>query len=274
MGTTPRPALNYLGLMYMTPQAENLRQSAVDNNLLWLESFGCEIERRNNLIYVNHPNLADYHAWLIYGGPSEALSDLKFVLDLSDPVKSLASIYIDEIAATSAVTSMLAKYGFVATSLNTTVAGVITPQFYVGDMSLQLAVPEDTTRWSELYSQGFSRRGQDASIDRARWKLSFENPHLQHWFVMDGTSEIGVCQTCVGFGVTGIYSFTLKNTERGLHRLRSALRALRNRLTQTKNVSVYFERLRRKEARGKPRGSIEFHELRVIRKIFGYQRFL
>jgi len=258
----------------MTPQVDDLRQRTFKNNLLWLESFGCEIERRNNLIYVNHPNLADYRAWLIYGPPSEALSDLKFVLDQSDPVKSSASIYIDELAATDAITVTLAKNGFVATSLNTTVAGVITPQLEAGDISLELAPPEDTTRWSALYSEGFSRHGRDASIDRARWKLSFDNPNLQHWFVMDGAIVIGVCQTCVGFGVTGIYSFTIKKTERGLQRFRNALRALRYRLTQTKNVTVYFERLRRKEARGKPQGSLEFHKLRVIRKIFGYQRFL
>ena len=255
----------------MTPQVDDLRQRTFENNLLWLESFGCEIQRRNNLIYVNHPSLADYRAWLIYGDPSETLSDLKFVLDQPDPVKSSASIYIDELAITNAISVKLAINGFVATSLNTTVAGVITPRIEAEDISLELAFPEDTTRWSALYSEGFNRRGNDASIDRARWKLSFENPGLQHWFVMDGAIEIGVCQTCVGFGVTGIYSFTLKKTERGLQRFRSALRALRNRLTHTKNVTVYFERLRRKEARGKPRGSVEFHELRVIRKIIGYQ---
>ena len=260
----------------MTPQVDDLQQRTFENNLLWLESFGCEIQRRNNLFYVNHPDLADYDAWLIYGPPSEALSDLKFVLDQPDPVKSSTSIYIDEIAITDAINVTLAKIGFVATSLNTTVAGAITPRLEAGDISLELALalPEDTTRWSALYSEGFNRHGHDASIDRARWKLSFENPSLQHWFVRDGAVEIGVCQTCVGFGVTGIYSFTLKKTERGLHRFRAALRALRNRLTQNKNVNVYFERLRRKEARGKPRGSVEFHELRVIRKIFGYQRLL
>ena len=263
-----------VGVSYMTPQVDDLRQRTFENNLLWLESFGCEIKRRNNLIYVNHPDLDDYRAWLIYGPPSEALSDLKFVMDQSDPVKSSASIYIDEIVATDAITVTLAKNGFVATSLNTTVAGVITPRLEAEDISLELAHPEDMTRWSALYSEGFNRHGHDASIDRARWKLSFENPHLQHWFVMDDSKAIGVCQTCVGFGVTGIYSFTIKRTERCLHRFRSALRALRNRLTQTKNVTVYFERLRRKEARGKPRGSVEFHELRVIRKIFGYQHFL
>jgi hypothetical protein len=257
----------------MTSEVDDLRQKTFENNLLWLESFGCEIKRRNNLTYVYHPKLADFRAWLIYGDPSEALSDLKFVLDQSDLVKSMTSIYIDERAATNAITVTLAKNGFVATSLNTTVAGVITPRLEAGDVSLDQALPEDITRWSALYSEGFNRHGEDASVDRARWRMSFENPNLQHWFLMDGSKAIGVCQTCAGFGVTGIYSFTLKTSERGRHRFRNALRALRNRLTQTKNITVYFERLRRKEARGKPRGSVEFHELRVIRKIFGYQRF-
>jgi hypothetical protein len=123
-------------------------------------------------------------------------------------------------------------------------------------------------------TEGFNRFGREAEIDRARWQQAFENRNVCHWFVMDEGNPIGVCQTCIGFEVTGIYSFTLKTSERGLRQLRPALKALRNRLTETNNkVNVYFERLRVKQSRAKQRGSLEFHDLMVIRKMIGYRRF-
>jgi len=257
----------------MTPQVDNLRQRALENNLLWLESFGCQIKRYENLIYVNHPNMPDYCAWLIYGSPSEALNNLRSIFAESDPKRCLPDVYIDETAFDASIHSTLVENGFIATLVNMTTAGVITPKAEATDLRLQLADPDDATRWSAFYSEGFNRSGRRAEIDRVRWQLSFENENVRNWFVMNGRNPIGVCQTCVGFEVTGIYSLTLKTSERGLRQLRPALKALRNRLTEKNKVTVYFERLRREQSSGKQRGSLEFHELMAIRKMIGYRRF-
>lgn len=257
----------------MIPQIDNLRQNALENNLLWLESFGCQIKRYQNLIYLNHPSMPDYRAWLIYGSPSEALNNLQSILAESDSKRCLPGIYIDETSFDASIHSTLAENDFIATLVNITTAGVITPKAEAINLHLQLAFPDDAARWSALYSEGFNRSGRQAEIDRARWQLSFEHQNVHNWFVMDGRNPIGVCQTCVGYEVTGIYSFTLKTSERGLRHLRPALKALRIRLTEKKQATIYFERLRRKESKGKQRDSLEFHELIVVRKMIGYRRF-
>ncbi|HEX5709072.1 MAG TPA: hypothetical protein VFX96_17355, partial [Pyrinomonadaceae bacterium] len=179
---------------------------------------------------------------------------------------------------TEPVEDALSARGFVRVSANMTTAGEWTPREALAGLHAREARPDEHALWSALYSEGFGRTGRDAQLDLARWELSFGSASVKHWFFVrgEGEEEVGVCQTCEAGGVIGIYSFTLAGASRGSRTLIAAIRALRARLTESGNVTVYFERAKRKRARlphhpVSPRLTPDF---KIIRVTTGYRRLL
>src|SRR5438034_4672133 len=101
---------------------ETIRTSTLNNNLIWLQSFGCEITQYENLIRVDHPQLADYSAWLVFGSPEVALGRLRFLFDETKSMSNAPDIYLDEIAYNPSLNSALSEAGFKCNSLSLTIA--------------------------------------------------------------------------------------------------------------------------------------------------------
>ena len=45
--------------------ADAVRQACLENNLAWLHSFGCQVQRQAGAIRVWHPDVADYRALIV-----------------------------------------------------------------------------------------------------------------------------------------------------------------------------------------------------------------
>jgi hypothetical protein len=256
----------------MLAEITKLRADTLANNLIWLESFGCEISRHDGAIYIAHPKLPEYCAWLIVGARGEALERIRAVADGLDPGSAAPYIYVDEAAGSPELRALLGARHFAPTLVNVTKAGVWTPRAAPTDVLLRPASPGETALWASLYSEGFGRSGSDAEKDRARWEQSLKGGRVRHWFLLRGEEAVGVCQTCAASGVVGIYSFTLKPSARNAYHLRSSLRALRAGLTSRGEITFYFERLWNRGSDNRQRITQATRRLTVVRKMVGYRR--
>ncbi len=57
----------------MSLELEDLRERTLANNLVWLRSFGCDVRREGNVVYVDNPEATDYCALLLFAGPEEVV---------------------------------------------------------------------------------------------------------------------------------------------------------------------------------------------------------
>jgi len=251
-------------------QLESIRAATLNNNIIWLESFGCQVTREGNLISIEHPEVPGYNVRLIFGSSEVALTQLHAVLEQTKHRKVRPDIFIDEVSSSPAISSALNSRGFAVTAVNVTKFSSWDPAHEETPVTLQPAAPGDFDQWTSLYSDGFSHYGQEVEYDRYRWRKAFAAQNIRHWFITREQEKLGVCQTCQGSSVTGIYSLTLKSTKRGLHYLRPAIRALRSKLTENGEVPVYFERLWNKGWFNKQRIVGDPHGFKVVRIMIGF----
>ena len=255
----------------MVDEIEIFRIKTLQNNITWLESFGCQILREDGLISIDHAMLRDLSVRLIINGPERALRGLKEFFGRKGTAQQVPDIYVDENLNSFVIRSALISSGFKVAAINATKFSTWRPEADEKEIHLEAASLSDCHRWSTLYSTGFARRGYEAELDRYRWQQSFNSPSVHHWFLVDGSDLLGVCQTCVDSGVTGIYSFTLTQEARATNKLRPALRALRAKLTEYGQINVYFERLWTKDSLNKLNIRDDPHGFMVIRKMIGYR---
>jgi hypothetical protein len=258
-------AFSELAFLAMENDVRELRAATLDNNLLWLESFGCKVRRAAGCIHVEHPWMPDYVALLVTGEPGEFLRELQMSITKMGPPTTAPDIYVDATSINPAVRSILDKNGFYEAALSLTMSGCWTPKVIPNDLQLRPVAPTEIDRWSSLYSRGFRRTGRDAQHDRVRWRHAYDSPYVRHWFLGTADRLLGVCQTCTCSGVTGIYSFTILPPERGFRMVRMALRAIQAKLTQDGRVTVYFERVKKTGRSIRPPIRPPTDGLRVIR---------
>lgn len=252
---------------------EELRGRTLANNLLWLQSFGCRVERAGDVVYVEHRELRDYCALLLFAPPEESLAALRMSLAGERPWCFPPDVYVDETANSPALQETLATSDLVRISVNSVTVGEVSDDTGATDLTIRPAEAAEAARWSEIYSEGFGHSSVQAQLDLRRWRLSFKSDAVRHLFFVSEDEEVGVCQLCLGYGVVGVYSFTLKPEMRRRERTVAALQALRARLARRGGAHVYFERVKHKarvlyrvpSARYTP-------GFKVIRVSYGYRR--
>jgi hypothetical protein len=250
---------------------EMIRSATMNNNFVWLEAFGCKIQRYEDLAYVNHPQLRDYSAWLILGQPETALKRLEFVLDNIKSNATAADIYLEEALFLSLDTA-LRESRFAPNSLNVTLANLLNASKVPTSLTLRQADLGNFDRWLALYAEGFSRFGRDAEIDCSRWYRAFTVSGVRHWFLLRGKDPVGICQTCTDSGIVGIYSFTLRPAIRGARNMLAAVRALQAKAIEEEGTCIYFERLFPANSRANRRVSQRSLAIIPVRRMLGYRR--
>jgi hypothetical protein len=246
---------------------EELRAKTLDNNLTWLESFGCEIRRGAEIIHVRHLELPEYNASLIIGSSKDILEKVRA---LSDDLRlSQGFVFVDSKFLTDDMTDVLSHSG-----LNQLlVSRIKTTRFTLPSrntkVQLTLAQASDLAQWAELYSKGFQRSGSAALADKSRWRKSFAHPKVRNWFFVSEAEKVGVCQTCIDNDVVGVYSLTLIPGCRDLSTVIRSARALRNEIVRQGETMVYFERVRALKPNLSPLPS-RLNNLKVVREFIGY----
>lgn len=252
---------------------EKLRQDAFANNLVWLRSFGCEIGRLGDALRVDHPDLPDYQAWLLFGEPQRALGDLARILAGVAAGGAPATVYVDERAQGEELATRLRRAGFRRALANMTVGGLVAGSVSARGLSLRAARESDLPLWSRIYSAGFGQSESDAFRDLRRWRAAFQSePSLTHWFLIDGTEPVGVVQTCSAHDVVGIYSFTMARARGGPAAVRAALAALRAELASGGTVRLYFELLLKGDRGNRRRPERAPFGLTILRRMRGWRR--
>lgn len=251
---------------------ETLRGATLGNNIVWLQSFGCEVEGYDGLIHVQHPHLREYSAWLITARPKKAARHLKRILHDSKEPQTSPDIYLDEASVEPGIESLLSESKYEHSFLSITIANSFSSGYEPGTLMLEPA-EHQFEQWLSLYSEGFSRSGRFVEIDRARWLYTLEhNDYVRHWFFVKDNRKIGICQTCTAKGVVGVYSFSITPESRHLSNLRAALRALEGWIADEGERYMYFERLLPANSRRIWRPSHHSKRIVIVRKMLGYRR--
>ncbi len=230
------------------PNLQDLRKRTLANNLIWLRSFGCHVEREGDVIYVNHPELSDYCALLLFADSKRSFEAFHRYVEGGWGGSSPPTVYVDEDAASPQLKRLLTREGYVRTSMSYVTAGEWRSAEGFTEVGIHIAELDQAGHWASIYSLGFGRAGEDAMLDRRRWRKAFHHGDIRHWFFVKRDEVIGVCQTCVAHEVTGIYSFTLVPGERNSNSIHEAIHALRAKLLEDGLVSVYFERVKNRRS--------------------------
>jgi len=246
---------------------EGLRAKTLDNNLTWLESFGCEITREAEIIRVRHPELPEYNASLILGSSRETLGKVQALAEES--ALSHAFIFVDQSFLTDAMDAVLSGNGLKQLLVSKIKATRLCAPSRSTTLSLKLARAADLRQWSEVYSEGFERSGSAAQSDNSRWKKSFAHPKVLHWFFVSEGEHAGVCQTCIDNDVVGVYSLTLLRNHRRLSTVIRSARALQNEIFRRGQTIVYFERTRNLRPHLLPR-PLQINNLKIVREFISY----
>lgn len=246
-----------------------LRDRTLANNFAWLESFGCKIHRRGEIVHVTHPHLSDYNAYIILGLSSKTPKLLNTML-MDRTRRDL--VYVDE-AVNDSLRLDLTRSNYRLAFFSQVKVASRTHLNAPAHIELRQAKPRDLTYWSQLYSEGFAHSGKLATFDLERWQSSYRDPAIQCWFLMDKGREVGVFQTCCRNQVIGLYSVTLIPQYRTLAGIMAAGRTLRSQLPFNYSSNVYFERVTARIPSQRRRALI-FRSFMTIRRFLIYKRSL
>ena len=244
-----------------------LRDRTLANNFGWLESFGCEIRRNDEIVRVTHPHLGDYNVYIVLGLSTKTEAMLEALL--MDRTRS-DLVYVDE-AVDDSFRGDLTRNNYRLSFFSQVKVAKRTQRTTPGKIELRMARPKDLEAWSQLYSKGFLRPGQLAAFDLERWHWSFKDPAIQCWFFVDNGLEVGVFQTYCRNNVIGLYSVTLLPGYRTLARIIAAGRTLRSKLPFNYSSNVYFERVSGRIPSSRTR-ALTFRSFMTIRRFFIYRR--
>lgn len=252
---------------------DGLRKATLHNNLIWLQSFGCEVEDYGDLVHIHHPQLPAYSAWLITSPAEESNRQLKNLLKRVKGASATPDIYLDEVSCDLANRQMLAENDFNNDFVSLTLVSPVLPQRNPSALTLKRADRSCFNEWLALYAEGFNRLGRDAEIDRSRWLLALERSDaVRPWFFLKGDDVVGICQTCEAEGVVGAYSFTLRPRFRGVRWIRAANCALNARAAEMGERYLYLERLLPAQSNRVRRRVNSNSRIVLIRKMFGFRR--
>jgi hypothetical protein len=221
--------------MSLNYDREALRALTLADNFAWLRSFGCTVEERQGMTFVNHPSLDVYEAWLFTRASGKAVRQLRRVV--TGDTAGAHTVYVDDDAAIPEVRAILGRAR--KTGRNVTAAVRVPIRAWRSPTLLQPATLNEWHEWAAMYSLGFGREAY-MDVDRQRWRLAFSSKRVQHWFFVQDGVRAGVCQTTTG-PVHGIYSFTLLPEVRGVRSALNALRALLAFVAPQPSPWLYFE---------------------------------
>ena len=253
-------------------ELESLSEATLDNNLLWLRSFGCEVRRKENLIEIKHPQIRDYSAWLIFEHQEKTRTQLASIFEEIEGSPTAPDIYLDHYLFNPSIEQLLAENNFKPAFINLTLALKPSSKQEPAPLTLQPAERANFEQWLLLYADGFNRHGRDAEVDRRRWLHAFENSDsVRHWFFVKDNDIAGICQTCIANGVVGIYSFTLMPGFRGIRNILIAMQALRESFVEEKGY-FYIERLLPINSRKMNSAHRVSEKLINVRTMLGFRR--
>ncbi len=246
-------------------QRDEWRIATRENNFIWLESFGCKISRSKHAIRVEHDELSEYSAWLVYGDDAVLVDKLRRHVE-NRSEWSGGRIFIDVQARAPTIWCLLRDGRFDSVGTSATYAAIVEARSPNSACDVRPAMPDEVEHWSSLYVDGFSRQ-QYSAQELRRWRRCFlGSSPVRSWFLLRLGKEIGVVQTCHAQEVVGLYSFALTKKNRNFANLHGVRVSLASHLTREGDAAVYFELESRKP---KPpeqiyRGGATFKVVRVM----------
>ena len=221
------------------------RRDTLQNNLVWLASFGCTIEWHSHTISVFHPSLPEYRAWLFYGDSEDLKGRLPSFGGEAPGSDGLPGIYVDQSCDTAAFHNSLTRVGFRRVATSVTYAGPMRPRRGKTLLRFRQAKAAESDSWSAAYSAGFGRAGKEAALDLERWRLYFQSGDaVRSWFLMLDGETIGITQTCQAHNVVGLYSVAVLPPFRRQLGFRRVIQAAQSTLPFDEPIRSYFEVVR------------------------------
>jgi hypothetical protein len=221
------------------------RLDTLENNLAWLASFGCTIDRHGDAISVFHPGLPEYQALLFFSDPDDLDRRLTSLSGGARGSKGPPSVYVDQSCDTAAWHNGLTRLGFRHVATSVVYAGLLRPRRNETLLQFRRAELAESDSWSAAYSAGFGRTGKQAAQDVERWRLCFRSGEaVRSWFLVLNGERIGVVQTCHAHGVVGIYSLAVLPPWRRQFGFRNAIQAAQSALPFDQPIRSYFEVVR------------------------------
>ncbi|GJH18465.1 hypothetical protein CBA19CS22_18005 [Caballeronia novacaledonica] len=252
----------------MRSDIEKLREATLRNNIVWLKSFGCTVIVNGGFIRVSQSQMPDFTAWIITDSKPDTARALARSLSAATSADGL-SIYVDDLVDIAELPGL----GTARLLPDVSWIHTVTVRHHERQPSCPVAArevgPEKLSLWADLYGEGFDRNSEQRKLDALRWARSVANPHLKHWLFVEDGRDIGVAQTCHAFGVTGVYSFTLRPQYTRSNLARFAMRAIAdNILGNDRMATLYFERVSLADSCSRRR---QFHSTRIIRSYIHYE---
>lgn len=231
-------------LSQISEDARRWRRDTLENNLVWLTSFGCTIDRHGDATLVFHPGLPEYHAWLFYGDTQKPDFRGMSVSGAAPDSDGPPNIYVDQSCDNAAWRKALADFAFRHVATSVVYAGQLRPRRSEA-LLFRRAELNESDSWSATYSAGFGRTGRQAELDVERWRLSFRSGEaVLSWFLELNGERIGVAQTCNANDVVGFYSLTVLPPWRQRFGFRSVIQAAQSALPFDQPIRSYFEVVR------------------------------
>ena len=246
-------------------QRDVWRNATRENNLIWLESFGCKVSRSKHAIRVEHDELAEYCAWLVYGDDAVLIDRLsQHVADQSE--WSGGRIFVDVAAQAPMIWRLLRDGQFDTVGTSATFAAIVEAKSSSSAYDERAAKLDEVERWSTMYVDEFSRQQYSAQNLR-RWRRCFRGSSaVRFWFLLRLGEEIGIVQTCDAQDIVGLYSLALTKENRSFANLHGVRVSLASYLTRDGDAAVYFELESRKQTPPERiyRGGATFKAVRVM----------
>lgn len=221
--------------------ADAVRQACLENNLAWLQSFGCQVQRQAGAIRVWHPDVADYRALIVPDARADESPGTE--LAIRTAIESGTAIYLDDTAAARWRPVLLGAGLHQAMASVVRALAVPPPRPVTGDIAMLPVPAADIARWSTLYARCFRHDGNEATRDLLRWRQAAASPQLGHFIFQHQGRDVGTCQLCWGARLAGLYSVGYEGAA-ARQALRPALALVCNEARRHGCGLIYFERLR------------------------------
>lgn len=221
-----------------------LRETCSRNNLRWLRSFGCVVEKRDGCVRVWNDSLDDYRAWIVEM-QAQALDVTHASAVCADAATHAMAVYLES-PTSKPWTDRLTSSGF-ERRFRSVVRVLRASGHGAPSLGLQLAEisGDEVSAWAAVYSRLFST---DPKFERQRWELSLQDRSLHHYVFRVQGKPIGLCQLYLAEGVAGLYSVGLLPPAPRGKLIQVAARLILAEATDRGYDHVYFERARRSHA--------------------------
>jgi hypothetical protein len=228
-------------MLTLRSPVETVRQACLENNLCWLQAFGCQVDRLSGAIRVWHADVVDYRALIIT--EAAAAGDLDTERSIRSALRERIPVYLDDQAAGGWHTLLQTVGAHLALNSFVRVLPIPPPRQVTSDVRLKLVPAEDIEHWSALYARSFRHGEAQAAQDLRRWRQATTSGAVDHFIFQHQGRDVGTCQLCWGAGVAGLYSVGYQGAAAG-QSLRPALQLVAREVRRNRCGLIYFERVR------------------------------